>query len=380
MGETQTVTLDFSVQQEAARYLVMGLAGCALSDEETAFLRARQPAGVILFSRNIADLDQVQALIASVQDACDIPPVVWIDQEGGRVQRLRDPLTPYPSAQAFEVQFDDDPEQALSLARLTGWLNGVELGHMGIGVNCAPVLDIRQAGASDVIGERAFGSDPDVVAALAGAWLGGFTSTGLLAAGKHFPGHGAALVDSHKELPRVEKSAEELAEWEFVPYLSLLGQLPIIMTAHLVMSGLDRAQPATWSRETLTGLLREQWEYDGLIVSDALEMQALEGDMADRARRAVAAGCDQVLVCTGQLADAEAALDGVEQALAGLSQAERDANLARQEHILHNARIAPGPWRDLLQDATYRAARERVSLLAGEALALDPTEALSEPG
>ncbi|MBF0285924.1 MAG: beta-N-acetylhexosaminidase [Magnetococcales bacterium] len=363
---------------DPGRHVVLALSGREMTLHEAKLLRRHAPAGVILFSRNLGALEETAALIRSLVAACDPPPTVWIDQEGGRVQRLRDPLTRYPSALRYaEAEARLGREEAAELARLAGWLCGRELAALGLGVDCAPVLDLREEGANPVIGERAFGDHPEQVIRLAGAWLAGLTSAGVLGMGKHFPGHGAARADSHHALPVVEKSREALLAWELLPFRALLDRLPAMMTAHLVATGVDAEQPATWSAPWLRELLRGAWGYQGLIVSDAVEMGALSGSIAQRTEKALIAGCDLILCCTGKPEDNEAALDGAALALETMDPAWVAASAARIERILAPHRLTPGDWRGLLEEPAYREARRRVEGLREAHVARDPTEASS---
>ncbi|MBF0425183.1 MAG: beta-N-acetylhexosaminidase [Magnetococcales bacterium] len=354
--------------------LVVALFGPELTAEEARFLRDVHPAGVILFARNLVRIDQVQNLIRAIRDTAAPPPTLWLDQEGGRVQRLRHPLTAYPSPGRLAEIEREDPARAATLARQAGWLNGRELVTLGVGINCAPVLDIREPGADPVIGERAFGWHPEQVVRLANAWLAGFTAAGGVAVGKHFPGHGAARADSHKALPRVEKELSALEQWELSPFRQLLTQLPMLMTAHLVATGIDAEQPATWSASLLRDLLRRQWGYSGLVVSDALEMGALSGPLDQRAEWAIQAGCDLVLCCTGRLDDSILTLTGVERALRAPEVARTTIDMQQRiERILAPARCEPGDLGTLFADLEYRYWRQELEALAAAPAAPDPT-------
>ncbi|MBF0136128.1 MAG: beta-N-acetylhexosaminidase [Magnetococcus sp. DMHC-1] len=354
-------------------FLVSSLSGPELNSDEADFLRSVRPAGVILFARNLVDLDQVQGLIHAIRHTASPPPTLWLDQEGGRVQRLRHPLTAHPSPGRFAELEQQDPVRARQLSRQAGWLAGRELTTLGCGVNCAPVLDIRESGADPVIGERAFGWNPQQVIRLASAWLDGFKAAGGVAVGKHFPGHGAARADSHKALPRIEKDRPALENWELIPFRELLSHLPMLMTAHLVATGLDPTQPATWSTPILHDLLRKQWQYQGLVVSDALEMGALSGQLDTRAERSLQAGCDLVLCCTGRLADNALVLDGLARTLASNAIPEPAALLQRIERILAPARIAPGNMSTLFADPEYQHWRHTLEALTDTHSAPDPT-------
>jgi beta-N-acetylhexosaminidase len=358
-------------QKQPARHLVLGISGTILTEQEQEWLQKNRPAGIILFSRNIQDLVQVASLVQTLLQVISPTPSIWIDQEGGRVQRLRAPFTNFPSPYRFAQLFRENPEVGLDMAHLGGMVCGRELASIGIGVNCAPVLDIRQTGADPVIDDRAFGTTPEEVIQLAGAWISGLEKTGVMAMGKHFPGHGAAQVDSHKHLPIINKSRAELEQHELLPFKKLASQLSAFMTAHLIATGLDDNQPATWSQATLKTLLREQWGYKGLIVSDAVEMGALDGTLADRVYNSLLGGCDLVLCCTGSLEDNREALAGAARAAADMDREERDNSLERITAILTPHQKPP---KDQLDDAEYITARKRLESLAVAALQNDPTE------
>ncbi|MEO5339241.1 MAG: beta-N-acetylhexosaminidase [Magnetococcus sp. MYC-9] len=362
-----------NTDDSAGRHLVVGIASLALTQAEESFLRRVQPSGLILFSRNIQDLDQVQALIESIRERISPNCTVWVDQEGGRVQRLRDPLTRFPSPWQWVEVAHQQPERAVELARLAGQVCGRELATLGIGVNCAPVLDIREPGADPVIGERAFGETPRGVIALAGAWLEGLQGWGVMAIGKHFPGHGAARADSHHSLPVISSSRAALEQRELVPFRALLAHLPALMTAHLVASSLGD-EPATWSRTLLQDVLRQEWDYQGLVVSDALEMGALSGPLEERACRAIQAGCDVVLCCTGRLEDNAATLAGVSRALHALPGMQRMMLQDRIVRCLAPYCPTPGDWRELLRQPDYVQARHVLEAVAEENRQMDPTE------
>ncbi|MEO5376763.1 MAG: beta-N-acetylhexosaminidase [Magnetococcus sp. DMHC-6] len=357
-------------------HLVVGISGTSLSLKELNFLKKARPSGIIFFSRNLGTIFSLREMIQEIRAEINPPPTFWIDQEGGRVQRLREPFTRYPSPFTLTSLARKNAQAAATHAQLMGQLCGQELASVGIGVNCAPVLDIRESMADPVIGERAFGESPEEVIQLAGAWTSALSATGIMAIGKHFPGHGAARADSHKELPIIDKNRHDLEQWEWRPFVQLAPQLPALMTAHLVANGLD-PQPATWSSLLLRQILRNEWHYPGLLVSDALEMGALRGPLDQRALRAIDAGCDLVLCCTGVLEDGEATLSGIEQALA---QQEPDHCLAWEKRIhtlLSPYRIAPGDPEHLLNDTNYQRNRALIETLSQETIAQDPTESLS---
>ena len=313
--------------------MICGCSGLALTPSEIAFIREAQPWGFILFKRNVADRDQVRALTAafrSLVGRADAP--VLIDQEGGRVQRLGPPIWPaYPSAASFDATIGD-PAAPLGAARLAARLIAHDLIDVGVNVNCAPVLDLAQPGASAVIGSRAYSSDPARVAAFGRAVADGFLAGGVLPVVKHMPGHGRALVDSHFELPLVDASLEDLKASDFVPFAAL-ADLPMAMTAHVVYRAIDASRAATISPDVVGRVMRGLIGFDGLIVSDDLSMKALGGSFAERARGVFAAGVDIALHCNGGLDEAGAVAGACPQ-LAG--EALRRATSAL-------ARIAPAP-------------------------------------
>jgi beta-N-acetylhexosaminidase len=359
-------------QKHPAHHLVLGISGIILTKAEQKWLKTHRPAGVILFSRNIENIEQLTALIKSITNTSTPSPTIWIDQEGGRVQRVRSPFTRFPSPYRFTQLFRENQETGLEMARLGGMVCGRELASIGIGVNCAPVLDIRQQKADPVIGNRAFGTTYQEVIQLADAWIDGLATTGVMAVGKHFPGHGAAQVDSHKHLPTIKKSRAELDSHELQPFKSLANKLPALMTAHLIAEGIDPSNPATWSSATLKELLRKQWGYNGLIVSDAVEMGALQGELADRVSNSLLAGCDLVLCCTGSLDDNQAALQGAASAVKDMDNQERNDSMDRISTTLSPYRQ---PAKSKLDDTEYKAVRSRLEALGETILNDDPTEA-----
>lgn len=284
---------------------IFGLAGQCLSAEERAFFREVEPAGYILFGRNIADRVQVRALTDDLRAVTGRPDVpILIDQEGGRVSRLRPPVWPkLPAAERFAHLYRVAPISAIEAIRANGAAIATLLRELGISVNCAPLLDIRRAGASDVIGDRALGDEPMQVAALGRAMLEGLRDGGVVGVVKHMPGHGRASADSHAALPVVDASAAEL-ESDIAPFRTL-NWAPIGMTAHVLYGAWDSHNPATLSSMVIGEVIRGQIGFEGLLVSDDLGMAALTGGMEDRAERAIAAGCDLVLHCSGDLAEME---------------------------------------------------------------------------
>jgi beta-N-acetylhexosaminidase len=309
---------------------ICGVSGLTLSDEERAFLRAEKPWGFILFRRNARDRAQVAALITEMRSAVGRPDApVLMDQEGGRVQRLRPPEWPaYPPGAVFGRLFGQSKEQGLRAAWLSARLIAGDLSELGITVNCLPLADVPIAGADDVIGDRAYGNDPGTVAALARAVADGLEAGGVLPVLKHIPGHGRATADSHEMLPVVDTPAVELERSDFAAFRPLKG-LPMAMTAHVVFSALDRAQPATTSATIIADVIRGSIGFQGLLMSDDLSMNALQGTLGERARASIAAGCDMILHCNGkpeemrQVAENSPPLEGAALARADAALAAR---------------------------------------------------------
>jgi beta-N-acetylhexosaminidase len=291
--------------------LITGLAGPALKPAEAAFLREARPAGIILFGRNLASHDQIRALIADARDAVGAEDtLVLIDQEGGRVQRLRPPLgRALPPGAAYGLLYQRDKAQAVKAAFDVARLMAHDLSALGINTNCAPVLDLPVLGAHDIIGDRAFGRTPEQVVALAGAVAEGHLAGGVLPVIKHIPGHGRATSDSHVALPVVSEPREVLSKTDFAPFKALSG-LPVAMTAHMVFRSLDPDAPASTSEIVTREVIRGEIGFDGLLMSDDLTMRALSGSMRQRAERVIAAGSDLVLHCTGDMGEMREAAAG----------------------------------------------------------------------
>ena len=285
------------------RAAFLGLSGLALTDDERAAFRDADPAGFILFRRNLGDKAQLRALTDSLRTLsgrADLP--VLVDQEGGRVARLAPPEWPsFPPAWRFSELYDKAPISAIEAARVNGEAIGLILAEMGINVDCMPVLDVRHPGAHDVIGDRAYGAEPMRVAALGKATLEGLAAAGVCGVIKHMPGHGRAHVDSHHELPVVDVAEAELVD-DLRPFQAL-REAPIGMTAHLLYAAWDEERPATLSPTIIADIIRARIGFDGLLMSDDLAMEALSGTLAERAARAIAAGCDIALHCSGVLAE-----------------------------------------------------------------------------
>lgn len=278
---------------------IYGLAGPALSADEKAFFRDASPWGFILFARNVDSRKQLPRLCGALRDAVGRDAPVFIDQEGGRVQRLKPPTwRQAPPAGDFGALYERDPNAGLEAVRLNHRLLADELRACGIDADCAPCLDLQIEGADAIIGDRSFGSSPETVAALGRAAMDGLHAGGVASVIKHIPGHGRADADSHLALPRVATSRGELETTDFAPFRAL-NAAPMAMTAHVVYSDIDPDDPATLSQEVIHSVIRGSMGYDGLLMTDDLSMKALSGTLASRADRSLAAGCDMILHCNG---------------------------------------------------------------------------------
>jgi beta-N-acetylhexosaminidase len=310
--------------------VIYGCSGTALTDAEKAFFAEVRPAGFILFARNCLTPDQVAALVAELQDisGCAGTPIL-IDQEGGRVQRLCPPhWRDRPAAAVFKALAGRDLALAKEAAHLNAELIAADLAGLGISVDCAPVLDIPVPGAHEIIGDRAYGEDPDTVAALGLAVCEGFLSRGVVPVIKHIPGHGRAGADSHLELPVVDAAASDLSTIDFSPFQAL-RHMPWAMTAHVVYTALDPDRPATTSATVIKDIIRGAIGFDGVLVSDDIGMKALGGPFAERVAQSLAAGCDLVLHCSGEITEMEDVAKGLRPLTSGAS-----ARLGRGESML----------------------------------------------
>lgn len=291
----------------APRAVIFGCQGTELTPWEADFLAAANPLGFILFARNCVAPVQVAALVSALRETVGRPDApVLIDQEGGRVQRLKPPqwrATP-PPGRFGDLALTDRP-RALEAVRLNAECLAAELVPLGVSVNCLPLLDLRLPGAHEIIGDRGFCADPDLVAALGRACCEGLLAGGILPVIKHVPGHGRATVDSHTELPRVEAGRAELEASDFAPFRAL-RDMPWAMTGHVVYDAVDPGRPATISAKVIGQVIRGWIGFDGVLLSDDLSMAALAGDLGARAAAALAAGCDIALHCNGRPAEMEA--------------------------------------------------------------------------
>jgi beta-N-acetylhexosaminidase len=295
------------VANDCPRAVIFGFSGPELNDDERRLFAETGPLGFILFSRNCVSPEQVRALVLDLRETvgrADAP--VLIDQEGGRVARLGPPhWRAAPAAARFAEIADVEHSRAVEAARLNARLLAAELADLGIDVDCAPVLDVPQPGAHRIIGDRAYGDVPERVALLGRATCEGLLAGGVLPVIKHIPGHGRATADSHADLPVVDAPREELERVDFAPFRAL-NAMPWAMTAHVVYTALDPAAPATTSSVVIEDVIRGSIGFDGVLVSDDLCMNALEGPPESRARAALAAGCDIALHCNGVLAEMKA--------------------------------------------------------------------------
>jgi beta-N-acetylhexosaminidase len=288
------------------RAFVSGCSGLSLTKDEQKFFRDMQPWGLILFGRNCNSPKQLADLTREFRNCVgrkDAP--VLIDQEGGRVQRMSPrtgPWRPYPAPGLFEKLYNDYPLHALRVIRNIGRLMAEELETAGINVNCVPVLDVPQKDSSAIVGDRAYSTSPETVSILARQHVSGFIQGGILPVMKHLPGHGRATTDSHLELPRVEASRAALELIDFRTF-GAFADCPMAMTAHVIFTAIDASAPATHSRLVIRNLIRKQLGYNGLLMTDDLSMKALTGSYTDRVEKALAAGCDIVLHCNGEMAE-----------------------------------------------------------------------------
>ena len=308
---------------------IYGCSGHRLTDEERAFFAEVRPWGFILFRRNIGSPDQVRALTADLRDSVGWDAPILIDQEGGRVQRMGPPHWPkYPPGDAY-LKATNDPLAARGLVRLGARLMAHDLRAVGITIDCMPVLDVPVPGAHDIIGDRAYATDPATVALLGRSAAEGMLAGGVLPVIKHMPGHGRAFADSHKELPTVHADLDTLDAWDFAPFKAL-SDMPIAMTAHVVFTAIDKKRPATQSKKAIK-LIRQHLGFNGLLLSDDLVMNALSGTLTERAEASLKAGCDLVVHWNGDMAEMRQVAEGVGK-LKGKSARRADAALARIVH------------------------------------------------
>jgi beta-N-acetylhexosaminidase len=335
----------------AARAFIIGLAGLEITAGERAFIREAQPWGLIIFKRNVNTPAQVTELSRSFRGAVGRQAPVLVDQEGGRVQRLGPPHWPnYPPGARYGALYDREKSLGLACARLAGHLIAADLINVGLDVDCLPIADVPAPGGDPVIGDRAYGTEPSKVAAIAAAIAQGLQAGGVLPVLKHLPGHGRASADSHHKLPVVDTSRATLEASDFAAFKPL-AHLPLGMTAHVVFSAIDPAQPATTSVTMVQQVIRGFIGFQGLLMSDDVSMGALSGTIAERSQAALRAGCDVVLHCNGDLAEMTAVAGAVPE-LTGEAARRADAALA--------ARRAP-------EDFDIEAARQTFAQMIGAA-------------
>src|SRR3984957_2189560 len=286
----------------STRAFITGVAGPEWNAAEREFMRSERPWGFILFKRNIETPAQVSLLVRELRESINDPEApVLIDQEGGRVQRFGPPHWPiYPPGAVFGALYDIDRALGLSAARLSARLIASDLIETGVTVDCLPLADVPVAGADAVIGNRAYGTEPEKVAAIARAVTEGLEQGGILPVLKHIPGHGRATADSHLRLPEVNTPRKDLERTDFAAFQPL-SDLPMAMTAHVVFSALDPVHPATTSATIIEQVIRGVIGFQGLLMSDDVSMNALAGSIAERTRSIFSAGCDIVLHCNGNL-------------------------------------------------------------------------------
>lgn len=316
--------------------VIFGCAGHSVSDAEKRFFAEADPFGFILFARNLDNPLQVSALVDELRNCVGRRAPVLIDQEGGRVQRLKPPhWRKRPPMTVFGKLAETD----LPLARRAAWLNARlmadELFDLGIDVDCAPLLDVPVPGANDIIGDRAFGSDPALVADLGRAVMDGLLDGTVMPVVKHVPGHGRSLVDSHLDLPVVEADLDSLSKSDFAPFRSL-RDAPWAMTAHIVYKAIDALRPATTSPVVIDTVIRGAIGCEAVLLSDDLSMKALKGDFAEKTLLSLDAGCDVVLHCNGDMAE----MQGVASAVRPLSEAAQQ-RIARADAMLRNRPLPP---------------------------------------
>lgn len=302
---------------------IFSIKGLTLTPDERALFKRANPVGFIIFGKNndvhnIDTPDQTRALIADLKDTVGRDCPILIDQEGGRVARLKPPYYPtFPTFESFGSTYRDNPDRAhYELAAATAAMAEI-LNGLGINVNCSPVADLRHIGAHDIIGDRSFSTNPDIVAELCDVVCRTYLDHGITPILKHAPGHGRAMADSHFELPTVDVSRDELTRTDFAPFAAL-SQKPYasdtwMMTAHILYPQIDPSGPATLSSPILRDIIRKEWGYNGIIIGDDMDMAALlpYGDVVTRSINTLKAGCDLVLNCKGRFDDMERLADGL---------------------------------------------------------------------
>ncbi len=334
----------------SARAIILGCAGLELTEAERRFFSEADPWGFILFARNIETPDQTRALTAALRDSVGRAVPILVDQEGGRVARLRGPVW-REWAPALEECAGLPAEARARAIYLRYRLIADELIDLGIDVNCAPVLDLARPETHGILRNRCYSGDPGEVALMGRSAAEGLLAGGVLPIVKHMPGQGRAPLDSHVDLPRVSASAAEL-EADFAPFRAL-ADLPMAMSAHVVYESFDPEAPATQSPR-MVGVIRQDIGFDGLLMTDDLSMRALTGDFGDRARRAIAAGCDMLLHCNGDPSEMAAVAEAAPR-LAGRARARAEAALARRRGAAEDGEALEAEYRALATGAEAHA-------------------------
>lgn len=337
--------------------VMLDIKGCTLDDDDRRRLMHPQVGGVILFSRNYQDNQQLISLCSEIHALRDPRLVVAVDQEGGRVQRFREGFQSIPAMGQLGDLYDEDPAQALHNAAIFAWIMAAELLHHGVDLSFAPVLDVANP-VSSVIGDRAFHRDPETIAHLANAWVRGMRSAGMEAVGKHYPGHGSVEGDSHHVMPFDRRKFIEIETLDLVPFRRVIAtHLAGIMMAHVIYDQVDE-HAAGYSNYWIETVLREQMEFDGIVFSDDLSMSGAEsvGGYPERARRALAAGCDILLVCNNP-----AGADEVLESLQGYSNPTSQLRMIRLHgQVAHTDLFASRDWQDAC--AELHAFNQRLGL------------------
>jgi len=300
--------MQYQDQESHYKAFITGIKGFELTGEEKSFIAEHSPWGFVLFSRNIDNANQLRKLtdsLRAVTKRADLP--IFVDQEGGRVQRLKPPLCPlYPPAAALGEIYKKNQEEGKRAAWLMARLIALDLRKYGFTGDFLPLLDAPVIGSHNIIGDRAYGDAPALVAVLGEQAAAGLRAGGIFAVMKHIPGHGRARADTHKEPARVPADKKALCGSDFTPFKALAEKIPATMTAHVIYEAYDPRNPATFSRAVIDEVIRVQIGFDGLLMSDDLSMQALQGTLAERTKAAFAAGCDMVLHCNGDIEEMRA--------------------------------------------------------------------------
>ncbi|MGE0565580.1 MAG: beta-N-acetylhexosaminidase [Pseudolabrys sp.] len=311
----------------APRAFIAGVSGLTLTNDERTFLRDADPWAAILFKRNVSSRSQVSELTRTIREALGREAAILVDQEGGRVQRLGPPAWPaYPAGARYGALYDRQRQVGLEAAELGARLIASDLREVGIDTDCLPLADVPVTEGDPVIGDRAYGDRPDKVADIAAAVARGLMRGGVLPVLKHLPGHGRATADSHLRLPVVDTPRSELEKTDFAAFRPVAA-LPLGMTAHVVFSAIDPTTPATTSATMVREVIREWIGFTGLLMSDDVSMGALSGTIAERSRASIAAGCDVVLHCNGDLGEMRAVASEAPE-LSGNALRRADAALA----------------------------------------------------